>query len=289
MPTIVSLITNNILSNIKSEINPKYLMGNATNYTVNNNYMLIFSDIILRCVTPGMENTKTFSPYFTGRRNLSEKHNGSYIDFSKYPHLPNNWEKMLSIEFFIEFVLFHSFSKSKEIICHLCYGDESTSNKILSLLNQFIKQKNVFIPFIEKVFNNAINVFELKDALEFTRLDTLFQLNDENNIDNKEPCDIEDSNLFDYYYEEREKHINLVLCMLYNFAKAIEKYSIISQYFEKNKSKIIWINYFLMELKTDPKMKEDFSKNNAMIMNQHPDLLQVIQKSIIKRFELDSN
>ena len=289
MPTIVSLITNNILSNIKSEINPKYLMGNNTSYTVNNNYMLIFSDIILRCVTPGMENTKTFSPYFTGRRNLSEEHNSSYIDFSKYPHLPDNWEKMLSIEFFINFVLFHSFSKSKEIICHLCYGDESTSNKILSLLNQFIKQKNVFIPFIEKVFNNAINVFELKDALEFTRLDTLFQLNDENNIDNKEPCDIEDSNLFDYYYEEREKHINLVLCMLYNFAKAIEKYSIISQYFEKNKSKIIWINYFLMELKTDPKMKEDFSKNNAMIMNQHPDLLQVIQKSIIKRFELDSN
>ena len=289
LPTIISLITNNTLSNLKSETNPNYIMGNSTNYTVNNNYMLIFSDIILRCATPGMENTKTFSPYFTGRRNLSGESNSSYIDFSKYPHLPNNWEKMLSIEFFLTFVLFHSSSKSKEIICHLCYGDENTSNKILSLVNQFIKQKNVFIPFIEKVFNNAINVFELKDALEFTRLDTLFQLNDENNIDNKEPCDIEENNLFDYYYEEREKHINLVICMIYNIAKAIEKYAIISQYFEKNKSKLIWINYFLIELKSDPKMKEDFSKTNAFLLNQHPDLLKVIQESIIKRFGLDSN
>ena len=287
--TIVSLITNNILSNIKSETNPNYIMGNITNYTVNNNYMLIFSDIILRCATPGMENTRTFTPFFTGRRNLSDENNSSFIDFSKYPHLPNNWEKMLSMEFFINFVLFHPCFKSKEIICHLCYGDEKTSNKILSLVNQFIKSKNMFIPFIEKVFNNAISVFELKDALEFTRLDILFQLNDENNLDNKEPCDIEENNLFDYYYEEREKHINLILCMIYNIAKAIEKYSIVSQYFEKNKIKLIWINYFLIELKSDPKMKEDFSKNNTFLLNQHPDLLKVIQEFIIKRFGLDSN
>ena len=287
--TIISLITNNVLFDIKSETNPNYFMGNSKSYTVNTNYMMIFSDIILRCITPGIENTQSFSPYFTGRRNLSDNNFSSYIDFNKYPHLPKNWEKMLSIEFFINFVLFNPNFKSKEIICHLCYGDEKTSNKILSLLNQFIRQKNVMIPFIEKVFNTAINVFEIKDALEFTRLDTLFQLNEENNIDNKEPCDIEESNLFDYLYESRENHINLVLYMLYNIGKAIEKYSIVSQYFEKNKSKLIWINYFLIELKSDPKMKEDFSKNNSFIMKQHPDLFQVIQQSLIIRFGLDSS
>ena len=187
------------------------------------------------------------------------------------------------------FVLFHNHSKSKEIICHLCYGDEKISIKILSLVNQFIKSQSSFLPFIEKVFINTLSVFELKDALEFIRLDTLFQLNDDNNNENKEPSEIQEYNLFDFYYEVREKHINLVLYMLYNVAKAIEKYNIVCQYFEKNKNKLLWINYFLIELKSDAKMKEDFIKSNAFIMNQHPDLISVIQNSIIKRFELDSN
>ena len=288
--TIISLISNNTLSDIISEINPNYFMGNCKTYAVNKNYIMIFSDIILRCVTPGMENTKTYSPYFTGRRTISENRNSELnIDFSKLPHLPKNWEKMLSIEFFLTFVLFDNYFKSKEIICHLCYGDEKISIKILSLVNQFIKSQSSFLPFQEKVFINTLSVFELKDALEFIRLDTLFQLNDDNNNENKEPSEIQEYNLFDFYYEVREKHINLVLYMLYNVAKAIEKYNIVCQYFEKNKNKLLWINYFLIELKSDAKMKEDFVKSNAFIMSQHPDLISAIQNSIIKRFELDSN
>ena len=286
---IISLITNNTLTDIKSETNPNYLMGGNKAYLANNNYMMIFSDIILRCVTPGMENTKTYSPFFTGRRYISGNINsGSYIDFSKMPHLPQNWEKMISIEYFMTFVLYNNYFKSKEIICHLCYGDEKTSIKILSLVNQFIKSLSSFLPFMEKVFINALSVFELKDALEFIRLDTLFQLND-NNYENKEPSEIQEYNLFDFYYEVREKHINLVLYMLFNVGKAIEKYSIVCQYFEKYKIKLIWIKYFLIELKSDEKMKEDFLKSNQFIMSQHPDLISVIQNSIIKRFGLDDS
>ena len=284
--TIISLITNNSLLSIKSETNPNYFMGNTKNYDVNNNYILIFSDIILHCATPGMENTKSYSPYFTGRKKIDS--NNSYIDFSKYPHLPKNWENMISIEFFIQYVLSHSYFKKKEIICHLCYGDEKTSVKILSIINAFIRSKNTLLTFMEKVFNNTLNVFELKDALVFIRLDTLFQLNDDKNSENKEPIDTEEYTLFEYYYEIREKNIFLVLYMLYNIGKAMEKYEIISQYFIKYKNKLEWIKYFLIELKSDPKMKEDFIKNNTFIMNHHPDLMKVIQESIIKRFGFDS-
>ena len=159
----------------------------------------------------------------------------------------------------------------------------------MSLVNVFIRSKNPLLPFIEKVFNNALSVFELKDALEFIRVDTLFQLNDEKNSENKEPIDTEEYTLFEYYYEIREEHILLVLNMLYNVGKALEKYEIIRQYFVKYKNKIEWIKYFLVELKSDPKMKEDFIKNNGFIMNLHPDLMQVIQESIIKRFGFDSD
>ena len=225
LPTIISLVTNNTLTDIKSKSNPNYYMGNSKGYNVNNNYIMIFSDIILRCITPGMENTNTYSPYYIGIRDNEQT---SYKDFSKYPHLPEDWEKMLSTEFFITFVLFHGYCKSKEIICHLCYGHEKTSVKILSLINIFIRSKNTPLPFIDKILSNALNVFELKDALEFVRLDTLFQLNDNKNIGNKEPIDIEENKpLFEYLYEERENHINLVLYILYNIGKSIEKYDIV--------------------------------------------------------------
>jgi len=246
LPTLISLITNNTLSDIKSEVNPNYLMGNSKTFKVNNNYIMIFCDIILRCATPGMENTKTYSPFFTGRR--KKINNESYIDFSKYPRLPNGWEKLFSTEFFIYFFQSYNLSKSWEVINHLCYGDEKTSIKILSLVNEFAKSKDLSLQFLEQLFNNALSVFELKDALEFIRVDTLFQLNIEDSNIKKEPIDNEQRSLLDYYYEERENNINLVLYMLYNIAKAIEKYGIINQYFEKNKNKIEWIKYFLIEL-----------------------------------------
>ena len=229
----------------------------------------------------------TYSPYYIGIRDNEQT---SYKDFSKYPHLPKDWEKMLTTEFFITFILFHRFCKSKEIICHLCYGDVKTSIKILSLVNDFIRSKNTPLPFIEGVLNNALYVFELKDSLEFIRLDTLFQLNDNKNTITKEKMDTEEKlSLFEYLCEERESHINLVLYILYSIGKAIEKYGNIYQYFQLNKLKLEWIQYFLIELKTDPIMKEDFKKNNTLIISQHTDLMNVIQESIIKKLGFESD
>jgi hypothetical protein len=140
------------------------------------------------------------------------------------------------------------------------------------------------LPFLEEVFNNAISVFNLNDALGFIRVETLFQLNFDENNSNKEPIDNEQIGLLDYYCEERETNINLILYMLYNIAKAIERYGIVQQHFEKYKNKIEWVKYFLIELKSDPNMKESFLQNNTFILKEHPDLMQVIQESLIKKF-----
>ena len=284
LSTIISLVTNNTLSDIKSEVNPNYLMGSSKGFDVNHNYIMIFSEIILSCVTPGMENIRQCSPFFSGGRKMQKATEEYGMDFSNYPHLPQKWEKMLSIEFFINFVLYHKSCKSKEVICHLCYGDEKTSVKILSLVNEFIRSKNVPLPFLEEVFNNAISVFNLNDALGFIRVETLFQLNFDENNSNKEPIENEQIGLLDYYCEERETNINLILYMLYNIAKAIERYGIVQQHFEKYKNKIEWVKYFLIELKSDPNMKESFLQNNTFILKEHPDLMQVIQESLIKKF-----
>ena len=125
-------------------------MGNNNAYQANYYYILIFCDTILRCVTPGMKNSSSYSPYF-----LNKKHNSSNEIYNKdwlqYPCLPNNWEKILSIEFYVHFILFNSYSKSKEITCHLSYYDEQTSVKILKLVCEFSKTKT-FLPFIDQLY-----------------------------------------------------------------------------------------------------------------------------------------
>ena len=77
--------------------------------------------------------------------------------------------------------------------------------------------------------------------------------------------------------------------ILYNIGKSIEKYDIVYKYFVKNKNKIEWIKYFLNELKNNLKMRTEFLKNNNFIMTQHPDLIHVIQESLIKKLGFDLN
>jgi hypothetical protein len=281
--TIISLITNNTLPDIKSKDNPNYLMGNSNTYNVNYNYILIFNDIILNCVTPGMKNSSKYSPFFNNRKQISQNEN--YIDFSRYPQLPKDWEKMLSTQFFINYVLLNTFSKSREIICHLCFCDENTSVKILSLVNRFMREVN-YAQYVERVFNNALYVFELKDALEFIRVKTLFQLVDESNNSNEINDDIEQNALFDFYYKERENSTVFVLSMVFNIAKAIEKYGVIFLYFEKNKNKIEWVPYFIMEVQSNEKMKDSIMKSN--ILNEHPDIIQVINDKMVKKLNIEN-
>ena len=280
--TLASLVSNNIILSLKSETNPNFLMGNSTGYQVNNNYILIFCDTILRCVTPGMKNSKSYSPFFLNKRN--KRSDDPYlIDWAQYPVLPNNWEKILSIEFYINLILFNGYAKSKEITSHLSYCDEQTSFKILRLACEFSKTKS-FSPFIEKVFNTALCMFDLKDNLNPIRVDALFELNDK---PNEEPVDSEHETLLEYLEEEKEKNLKLVLTMLYSFGKAIEKYDIISEYFEKHKNKLKWIATYIFMIKNDQITKDKFVRESGYILNQHPDLLQVIQDNIIKRFDLE--
>jgi hypothetical protein len=277
------LITNNTLPDIRSQENPNFLMGSSNTYNVNYNYILIFNDIILNCVTPGMKNSSKYSPFFTNRKLQSQNEN--YIDFSRYPQLPKKWEKMLSTKFFINYVLLNTFSKSKEIICHLCFCDENISVKILSLVNKFIRKVN-YVAYAERVFNNALSVFELKDALEFIRVKALFKLVDESNNSNEINDDNEQNELFDFYYKERENSTVFVLSMIFNIAKAIEKYGTIFSYFEKNKNKIEWVPYFIMEVQGNEKMKDSIIRSN--ILNEHPDIIQVINEKMVKKLNIDS-
>ena len=102
--------------------------GNAT-YQTNINYMSIFSDTILRCVTPGMKNSGQFSPYFSyKKRNTTEE--SYFTNWLEYPQLPKNWEKILSIEFYIHYILEHPYSRSKEITGHLSFNDEKLFNAL---------------------------------------------------------------------------------------------------------------------------------------------------------------
>ena len=273
---LVSLISNNTLSNIKSEINPNYSMGNNSGYMPNVFYLLIFSDTILKCVTPGMIKTNTFSPFFTNIKTETE-----VINWSKYPKLPQNWEKILTFEFYINFLLNYNNARPKELTSHLCYGDEQVSVQILNLVCQFMKTKT-FMPLIEKVFNNSLCVFDLKDNLELIRVDALFELNDKIN---EEPIDTEQNKiLFEYLEAEKENSLKDSLLMLYSIGKSIEKYEVIGKYFDKNKNKIGWISTFINKIKTDPATKERYIKESGYILNQHPDLLEVIQNNLIKRF-----
>jgi hypothetical protein len=274
--TLVSLISNNTLSNIKSEINPNYYMGGNAGYLPNFYYILIFSETILNSVTPGMIKSNSYSPYYLGcRYGLSE------ANLSKHPLLPKNWEKILTTEFYINFMMNYNVDKIKDITSHLCYYDEQVSVQILSLVCQFMKTRS-FTPLIEKVFNFSLCVFDLKDNLNLVRVDALFELNDKIN---EEPVDTEHQKiLFEYLEKESETSLKDVLVILYSIGKAIEKYDVIGQYFDKNKNKLGWIATFISKIKNDPATKERFVKESGYILNQHPDLLEVIQKNLIKRF-----
>ena len=263
---LVSFITNNNLPEYKSPINPNYKMGT----TPNTQYLLLFYEIIMRCATPWMIKTKKETPYIL----LKFPINIENPDLFLYPKLPNDWEKILTKEFFLDYILANNNINTKQILCHLCYEDESLSVKIMKLVNNFLKQKFYHYPEVEDISLNACNVFDLDDSFTEKRLEILFEL---------EKSDNEEETLIEFYISLKNQFPMIVLDGLFILSKAIEKHKSIFDYFKKNKNKLEWVKEYYLDFFDD---KGNMTQNLANILSKHPDLFQVIESQLINKLEI---
>ena len=252
--TLVTLISNNTLPELKSEINPNIKMDNPNNY-----YLKIFSQIILTCATPSMIYLNKASPYLLLKLD----------DLSKYPPLPYDFDKIYVSNFMIYYVLNNkSDSNLEEMLCHLCWEDESTSFKIMFMANCLLKTNYYSYPTIENVYFNVTKIFNLNDSFTHKRLETLFELEDD-----------DDKTLINFYFENKYKLFVLVPQALFYLAKSIEQYDNVYEYFKKNKSKLEWVKQYYVEL-----IENKF--NISFALQIHPDIFSVIEEQIINKLEL---
>ena len=252
--TLVTLISNNTLQELKSDINPNIKMDNPNNY-----YLKIFSQIILTCATPSMIYLQKVSPYILLKLD----------DINKYPQLPIDFDKIYTSDFIIYYILNNNTDFNlEEMLCHLCWENELSSFKIMFMINSFLKNNYYPYPFTENVFFNVIKIFNLNDSFTHKRLETLFELGDDDN-----------KSLINFYYENRYKLYVLVADGLYFIAKAIEKYNNIFEYFKMNKSKVEWVKQFYVEL-----IENKF--NISFLVQVHPDIYSAIEDNIINKLEL---
>ena len=262
-----SFISNNNLAEYKSTINPNLKMANPPNSL----YSSIFYEIIIRCATPWTIKNREESPYMMLKYPQGIKN----IDLSFYPKLPNDWEKILTREFFLEYILSNNIINTKNILHHICYEDENISIKIMKLVNKYLKQP--YYAFFEKedIFLNTFEIFELNDSLTDKRLNALFEL--------EEKEDQNTESLVEFYIRIKNQMPILVLDMLYLFSKALEKHIKIFDYFKKNKNKFEWVNAYYISFFDD---KGNLPQNVTNILNKHPDLFQVIEFQFINRLEV---
>ena len=190
-------------------------------------------------------------------------------DINKYPQLSNDFDKIYIPDFIIYYVLSNNSDFNlEEMICHLCWENEITSFKIMLMINSFLKTNYYPYPFTDNVFFNAIKIFNLNDSFIHKRLETLFELEDDDK-----------KTLINFYYENRYKLCVLVPDALYFIAKAIEKYNNVFEYFKKNKSKVEWVKQYYVEL-----IENKF--NISLLVQVHPDLYSIIEEYIINKLEL---
>ena len=252
--TLVTLISNNTIQDLTSEINPNIKMDNPNNY-----YLKIFSQVILTCATPSMIYLQKASPYLLLKLD----------DINKYPQLSNDFDKIYIPDFIIYYVLSNNSDFNlEEMICHLCWENELISFKIMFMINNFLKTNYYPYPFTDNVFFNAIKIFNLNDSFTHKRLETLFELEDDDK-----------KTLINFYYENRYKLYVLVPDALYFIAKAIEKYNNVFEYFKKNKNKVEWVKQYYVEL-----IENKF--NISLLVQVHPDLYSIIEEYIINKLEL---
>ena len=273
--SLISFITNNNLQMFKSEANPNYKMGNNfQNFVPNELYMISFSNIILRCVTPGMILSKTKSPFFISGNNFNEDNK----DFSLYPKLPKDWRKILIKEFFVDYILFCPKNEPISILYHLSFNDKKTSIIIMQLLNNCLKQQIYYYSDFEKVIFRACDVFNLNDNLNEIRLDILFELNKNEN---------ENQTLLNFYIMQKNNYPNIVLCGIYYISKIIEKYNNAFIYFMRYKKKLSWIKDYYIEVMINAEDKtSNFYKIIEKDLGKFPDLFQTIENQFINKLEI---
>ena len=222
-------------------------------------YIRIFCLIILTCATPSMLDLKKETPYLVLKLD----------DISKYPKLPQNFEKIYFREFFFHYIL-NSGNENylEEVLCHLCWEDESVSNKIMFMINSFLKNDYYPYPQTENIFFNVVKIFNMNDSFTNKRLETFFELGYD-----------DDKALIKYYIDNKYKNHLLVIEGLYMIAKAIEQYEKVFEYFKKYKNKLEWVKEYYTEFFED---KFDLNYMNKI----HPDFCSVIETEIVNKLEI---
>ena len=257
---LTSIITNNSSS--------VYTRSKNNNEKFNPMYISIFCEITLRCATQWMCKSKKETPYMR----FSQKFDGP--NFELYPKLPAHWEEIISEKFLFYHLLSDQNGYSGNILCHLCYEDESTSIKVLKMFRKYLKQKYYPYPSNEYINKNTYKLFEISDSYTQIRLETLFEF---------EKPEKENETLFDYYTNIKCQLPNVVLEGLFLLTKAIQQYNNLYEYFKKNRNKVKWVNEFYLESIID---SNNLNQKYAYILNVHPDLFEVIETHFINRLEI---
>jgi len=254
--SFIPLITNHTIEDLENNYNNN---KNNSWTEVNGKFLKIFCEIILICATPSMLYLQKESPYLTLKLD----------DFSKYPKLPDNFKQIYIKEFVVYYLLNNNTEDLIEkVLCHLCWEDELVSKRIMWMVNYLFKYE--FFPFslIENATFNVAKIFKINDSYVQKRIETLFELEDDEN-----------PTLNKFLIENKYKNCDVVVDELYILAKVIENYENVFEYFKKNKNQLEWVKEYYVEFFED-KLKLNF------INKIHPDVFSVIETQIINRLEL---
>ena len=277
--SLISFITNNKLKEpyLRSKKNPNFYMGGNPNWRVNENYEIIFCDIIIHSINDGMYKKKKLSPYFIKENqyyNINKKEEINHEDmFEYYPRLPKNISAMLSSEFIFDFL--NSKNCTNEVIGNLCYENESFSNTLFKRFNNYLRdlhKNNLFV--FENIFNKIFSIFKMEDSLHNQRLEILFELNSNNNNNNN-------LSLFDFFNNVKDQ-TESVLDFIYMLSSAMFEYNILYEYLYKYKSKINWIYDYFIKIKNEKTSNIYYNK----IYSIHQEFIEIIEEGLINRLEL---
>ena len=272
--SLISFITNNNLPNFKSEKNPNFKMGNKDSvYYPNSLYYISFTNTILRCVTDGMQSSKTISPYFITNINLNKEN----PDFSLCPKLPSNWRRILDSQFFFNYIMFCRNNDIIKIFYHLSFNDKDVTIYGMKFMNGFLKTDQSYCENNEIYFSRIFEILSINDDLKELRIKILYDLNGDVN---------EENSLMKFYFDRKDLFPNITLKGIYILAKIILQNNIAYECFKKNIKKIEWIKNYNTEAMTKTKDQNGyFYKIIQKDLGKLNDLFQVIDE-LIKKLEI---